>query len=132
MSRRAVLPGTLLLVNGNPGVLADLSLILNNSGFTVLAASSPEEAVQISVQFTGPIDLLLTEVMMRGMSGPGLAKKLMVQRTQLRVMMITRYDNGELLILNYGWHMVPAMSVAKVLKEKVLALLRSPDHHPRY
>jgi FixJ family two-component response regulator len=56
--------------------------------------------------------------MMPGMSGPDLAKKLTVQRTRLRVMMMTAYANGELLILNYGWHMVQKPSVAKVLVKR--------------
>jgi DNA-binding response OmpR family regulator len=68
-----------------------VSLILKNAGFTVLSASSPEEAMQISLDFAGTIHLLLTDVMMPRMSGPDLAKKLVKERTGLRVMMMTGY-----------------------------------------
>jgi two-component system cell cycle sensor histidine kinase/response regulator CckA len=91
------------------------------------AASTPEEAIQISLDAPGTIDLLITEVMMPGMSGPDLAKKLIAQRNKLRVMMMTGYADGELLVLNYGWHMIEKPSIAKVLSEKVKAILHSPD-----
>src|ERR1700674_5375538 len=94
---------TVLVVYDKPSVLAEVSLILKNARFIVLSASSPEEALKVSLAFAGTIDLLLTGVTMKGMSGPDLAKKLMVQRTKLRIMMITFYASGELLILNYGW-----------------------------
>jgi two-component system cell cycle sensor histidine kinase/response regulator CckA len=127
MSQSTIAPETVLVVDSTASSLAGVSLILKNSGFNVLSASTPEEAMKISADFAGTIELLLTEVMMPGMSGPDLAKKLMVQRTRLRVMMMTGYADGELLILNYGWHMVQKPSVAKVLSEKVKAILHSPD-----
>jgi DNA-binding response OmpR family regulator len=120
-------PETVLVVDGTASVLADVSSILTKARFHVLAASTPEEAIQISADFAGTIDLLITEVMMPGMSGPDLAKKLMEQRTKLRVMMMTGYSNGQLLVLNYGWQMIQRPSVAKVLSEKVKAILHSPD-----
>jgi two-component system cell cycle sensor histidine kinase/response regulator CckA len=118
---------TILLVDGTPSVLLDVSLIIRNLGFTVLSASTSEEALQISLDFDGLIDLLITEVMMPGMSGPDLAKQLMVQRRKLRVIMITAYASGEMLILNYGWHLVSKASVAKTLGEKVKTVLYTPD-----
>jgi DNA-binding response OmpR family regulator len=125
--RTVLAPETVLVVDGTPSVLEEVSLILKKAGFTVLPASSPEQAVQISLDCAGTIDLLITEVMMPGMSGPDLARKLMEQRTKLRVMMMTGYADGELLVLNYGWHMIEKPSIAKVLTEKVKAILHSPD-----
>ena len=52
-----VSPATILVVDGATSVLARLE----NAGFTVLSASTPEEAIQISLDFDGTIDLLLTE-----------------------------------------------------------------------
>src|ERR1700688_835383 len=96
---------TILVVDDTPLVLSSVSLILKNAGFTVLSASSPEEAIQISRDFAGTIHLLLTDVMMPRMSGPDLAKKLVQERTGLRVMMMTGYTGGDLLVLNYGWQL---------------------------
>jgi two-component system cell cycle sensor histidine kinase/response regulator CckA len=120
-----VAPETILVVDDTPIVLAGVSLVLKNAGFTVLSASSPEEAIRISSDFAGTIHLLLTDVMMPGMSGPDLAKKLVEQRTELRVMLMTGYDGGDLLILNYGWHLITKPFVPTLLCEKVNAVLHS-------
>jgi len=118
---------TILVVDDTPLVLSSVSLILKNAGFTVLSASSPEEAMQISLDFAGTIHLLLTDVMMPRMSGPDLAKKLVKERTSLRVMMMTGYTGGDLLVLNYGWQLITKPFVPTLLREKVDDVLHSPD-----
>jgi two-component system cell cycle sensor histidine kinase/response regulator CckA len=122
-----IAPETILVVDDTPLVLSGVSLVLKNAGFTVLSASSPEEAIRVSLDFVGTIHLLLTDVMMPGMSGPDLAKKLVEQRAKLRVMLMTGYDGGDLLILNYGWHLITKPFVPTLLREKVNAILHSPN-----
>jgi two-component system, cell cycle sensor histidine kinase and response regulator CckA len=118
---------TILVVDDTPLVLSAVSLILKNAGFTVLSASSPDEAMQISLDFAGTIHLLLTDVMMPRMSGPDLAKKLVKERAGLRVMMMTGYTGGDLLVLNYGWHLITKPFVPTLLREKIDSVLHSPD-----
>jgi DNA-binding response OmpR family regulator len=118
---------TILVVDDTPLVLESVSLILKKAGFTVLSAASPEEAVQISLDFPGTIHLLLTDVMMPGMSGPDLATKLVKQRTELRVMLMTGYAGGDLLILNYGWQLITKPCVPAVLREKINDVLHTPN-----
>jgi two-component system cell cycle sensor histidine kinase/response regulator CckA len=118
---------TILVVDDTPLVLSSVSLILKNAGFTVLSASSPEEAMQISVDFAGTIHLLLTDVMMPRMSGPDLAKKLVKERTGLKVMMMTGYTGGDLLVLNYGWQLITKPFVPTLLREKVDNVLYNPN-----
>jgi DNA-binding response OmpR family regulator len=122
-----VAPETILVVDDTPLVLSSVSLILKNAGFTVLSASSPEEAIQISLDFAGTIHLLLTDVMMPRMSGPDLAKKLMKERAGLRIMMMTGYTGGDLLVLNYGWQLITKPFVPALLREKVDNVLHSPN-----
>jgi DNA-binding response OmpR family regulator len=123
----AIARETILVVDDTPLVLSSVSLILKNAGFTVLSASSPEEAMQISLDFAGTIHLLLTDVMMPRMSGPDLARKLVKERTGLRVMMMTGYTGGDLLVLNYGWQLITKPFVPTLLREKVDNVLYSPD-----
>ena len=75
---------TILVVDDTPTVLDSISAMLKKDGFNVLSASSPEQAIQISLDCPGTIDLLLTDVMMPKMSGPDLATKLVEQRAKLR------------------------------------------------
>jgi two-component system cell cycle sensor histidine kinase/response regulator CckA len=127
VSTPAIARETIFVVDDTPLVLSSVSLILKNAGFTVLSASSPEEAIQIGLDFAGTIHLLLTDVMMPRMSGPDLAKKLVKERAGLRVMMMTGYTGGDLLVLNYGWQLITKPFVATLLREKVDSVLYSPD-----
>ncbi len=104
-----------------PGVITD------DIPIRLIRELTVEEAIKISLEFTGTIHLLLTDVMMPGMSGPDLAKKLMEQRTEMRVMLMTGYADGELLILNYGWRLITKPFVPTLLREKVNAVLHSPN-----
>jgi CheY-like chemotaxis protein len=97
---------TILVVEDHPMVLEAVSTILKTYDYNVLMASSPEQAIQISRDFPGTIHLLLTDIMMPKMSGPDLANKLMEQRKEMRVMCMTGYAEGDLLLLNYGWHLI--------------------------
>jgi two-component system, cell cycle sensor histidine kinase and response regulator CckA len=60
---------TVLLVEDEEQVLTLVSAMLTRRGYTVLAAARPEEALAIARRHPGPIDLLLTDVVMPGMNG---------------------------------------------------------------
>jgi CheY-like chemotaxis protein len=67
---------TILLVEDEPALLTIARKLLEQSGYIVLAASSPKEALRIAGEHPGAIHLLLTDVIMPEMSGPDLAKAL--------------------------------------------------------
>ena len=108
----------ILVVEDTVLVLKTVCMILERAEFTVLAAGSAEEAMRIA-GFAKTIDLLLSDVMMPDMSGPALALQLKELRPQMRVMLMSGYPDGAMLVLNYGWHFiekpfVPAQLVAKI------------------
>lgn len=109
---------TILVVEDTALVLKTVCMILERAEFTVLAAGSAEEAMRLA-RFAKTIDLLLSDVMMPDMSGPDLALQLKELRPQMRVMLMSGYPDGAMLVLNYGWHFiekpfVPAQLVAKI------------------
>ena len=59
------------------------------------------------------------------MSGPKLAKKLKERRPQMRVMLMSGYPGGALLVLNYGWHYIEKPFVPSVLVSKIKDVFRS-------
>lgn len=67
---------TILLVEDQIALRGVIREFLQKFGYKVLDAGFPEEAIQIAQQFTGKLDLLLTDVVMPGMSGRELAKQL--------------------------------------------------------
>jgi DNA-binding NtrC family response regulator len=54
--------------------------------------------------------------MMPGMTGPDLAKTLKKQRPKMRIILMSAYPDGAMLVLNYGWHFIqkPFMPLALV------------------
>jgi CheY-like chemotaxis protein len=65
--------------------------MLEQHGYTVLAASTPEEALEMSASHDGHIDLLLTDIVMPRMSGPELAMQLAAQRPDMRMLYMSGY-----------------------------------------
>ena len=117
-------PETILLVEDHTALLKLVKQILDDANFTVIPANNAKQAMQLEAGFPGTIDLLLSDVRMRGMSGPNLAKRLKERRPQMRVMLMSGYPGGALLVLNYGWHYIEKPFVPSVLVSKIKDVLR--------
>jgi two-component system cell cycle sensor histidine kinase/response regulator CckA len=85
---------TLLLVEDEDNVRQPLAQILSNRGYNVLAAADALEAIQISQSHSGPIHLMITDILMDGLSGVELAERLAFQRPEMRVLFATGYPAG--------------------------------------
>jgi CheY-like chemotaxis protein len=83
--------GTILLVDDEADVLATAREMLEAQGYEILDALNAEEAVRVSAAHHGPIDLLLTDVVMPGASGQDLALLLGLQRPELRVLYMSSF-----------------------------------------
>jgi two-component system, cell cycle sensor histidine kinase and response regulator CckA len=88
---------TILLVEDEPQVRYLARSVLEARGYTVLEATQPDEAIQHAEQHSGPIDLLLTDVVMPGASGPELAALLADQRPGVPVVYMSGYASETLL-----------------------------------
>jgi len=87
----------ILLVEDEDGVRRATQRMLEARGYTVLAASDAREARSVFEQPAArDIDLLLTDVIMPGQSGPVLAADLVRNRPQLRVLFMSGYTGDEL------------------------------------
>ncbi len=82
---------TVLVVEDEDAVRALVVASLERHGYRVLAAASGEEALRVAQDFREPIDLLLTDVVMPGMKGPDLAKRLKTLRPTTRVLLMSGY-----------------------------------------
>jgi DNA-binding response OmpR family regulator len=125
-SRKKRTAPTILLVEHHPLFLKLITKILEDAQFTVLPASKPREAMRIEAAFVGTIDLLLSEVMMTpGLLGTKLAKALKKRRPEMRILLMSAYPGGELLIPNYGWHFIGHPFMAAALVGRIKEVLRS-------
>jgi PAS domain S-box-containing protein len=85
---------TVLLVEDEHAVRNVARRILERRGYTVLAPETTEEAVSLCERHSGPIDLLLTDVVMPGVNGAELAARLSTIRPGLRVLYMSGYTDG--------------------------------------
>lgn len=81
---------TILVVEDERPVLDIMREALLRHGYNVLAAASGEEALA-QLQDEGRIDLLVTDVVMRGMNGRELAVKMQERLPQLPVLFVSGY-----------------------------------------
>jgi two-component system, cell cycle sensor histidine kinase and response regulator CckA len=96
-SAETALSGETVLVVEDAKLLRDLICeALSASGCTVLRAEDGREASRLVNERKGAIDLLLTDVIMPGMSGPALAKQVRSLRPQTKVLYMSGYS-GEFL-----------------------------------
>ena len=84
---------TILLVDDDDAVRAVLVRVLTRTGFNVLPAASPREAESICAEHPGPIHLLMTDLMMPGMTGDELAQRLLAARPEARVLYTSGYTD---------------------------------------
>jgi len=84
-------PATILLVEDHEGVRDLLRAYLSGAGYIVLEAGDGDEAMRISEEHEGPIDLLITDVMMPGASGVEIARSIAWTRTAMKMIFISGY-----------------------------------------
>jgi signal transduction histidine kinase/CheY-like chemotaxis protein len=86
---------TILLVEDEAGIRALVRKILSRERYVVLEAGSGEEALTIAQSHEGPIQLLMTDVMLPGIGGRDLAEALSKLRPEQRVLYISGYTDDE-------------------------------------
>ena len=113
---------TVLVVEDEPLILGLACRVLRAQGYTVLGASGGEEALAIAAAHDGPIDLLLSDVVMPRLGGPALASRLAATRGTLRVLYMSGYTEGEIVqqhVLRPGVHLIEKPFTPRQLVERV-------------
>jgi PAS domain S-box-containing protein len=93
---------TVLLVEDEVAVRTLVRLALQSSGYTVLEARDGQDGVWIAQQHSGPIHLLVTDLVMPRMGGRQLADLLVRDRPGLRVLFISGYTDDAVLSHGVG------------------------------
>jgi signal transduction histidine kinase/CheY-like chemotaxis protein len=83
--------GTVLVVEDEAPVRGFTCEVLRAHGHAVLAAAGPEEAIALAAGPGSEIDLLLTDVIMPGMTGVELARRLIPSHPRMRVLLTSGY-----------------------------------------
>jgi two-component system cell cycle sensor histidine kinase/response regulator CckA len=124
---------TILLVE-DAGPLRKLAhALLEQNGYHVLAAEHGAEALKIAEQKIRHIDLLLTDVIMPGMTGRELADRLVGQQAGLRVLYMSGYTDSAIAdqgVLEPGTYLLHKPFTEEALIQKVREVLdaEAPAH----
>ncbi len=119
---------TILVVEDEPQLVKLMVRILTGAGYHVLAAHNGTQALALSAQFAGNIDLLLTDVIMPQMSGKQLAAALAPQRPALKVLYVSGYTDNSIVhhgILDAGVAFLQKPFSFDTLSRKVREVLES-------
>jgi CheY-like chemotaxis protein len=107
---------TILLVEDEESLRTLTRSQLEDSGYTVLEASCGSEAILVARQHRGPIDLLLTDVVMPGMNGRVVAENLTATRPETKVVYMSGYTGFS----DYGLMNLDAIIIQKPFSKRVL------------
>jgi PAS domain S-box-containing protein len=80
---------TILVVEDEPSILQLVRRLLEAHGYSVLTASTPDDAMRLAADHSGDIDLLLTDVIMPEMNGRDLAERVRALRPQLKLLFMS-------------------------------------------
>jgi two-component system cell cycle sensor histidine kinase/response regulator CckA len=101
---RSFLPGrrsrrgseVILLVEDEDNIREPAIEILESKGYKVLSAADAVQALATAEEHAGPIHILVTDVVMPGLSGNQLAQRLLRRRPELRVLYISGYPEDSI------------------------------------
>ncbi|MCB0050447.1 MAG: response regulator, partial [Caldilinea sp.] len=119
---------TILLVEDEPAILEMTTAMLEELGYSVLAARTPGEAVRLAGVRNGRIDLLMTDVVMPEMNGRDLAGKLQSLYPDIRLLFMSGYTADVIAhqgVLDPGVHFIQKPFAMNVMAAKIRAALEN-------
>jgi CheY-like chemotaxis protein len=121
--------GTVLIVEDDGAVRRVAVRILRGRGYTVLESTNADEARRLCANGGDSIDLLLTDVVMPGISGPRLAEELRRACPRMRVLYMSGYTGAAVVndgLLPAGTAYVEKPFTPDSLSEKVREVIADP------
>jgi PAS domain S-box-containing protein len=121
---------TILMVEDEPTILRIGKIILENLGYTVLAACTPGEAMRLAAEHAEKIDMLMTDVVMPEMNGRDLAKRLLLLYPEIKCLFMSGYTADVIArhgVLDEGVHFIQKPFNVDDLARTVRELLESKE-----
>jgi len=122
--------GTVLLVEDEDPVRIFSTRALQNKGYKVLEADSGEAALEIIEEKGDDIDIVITDVVMPGMTGPTMVQEILSKHPDIEVIFISGYAEDAFL-KSYGetrsFHFLPKPFTLKELASKVKDVMEEND-----
>lgn len=119
---------TILLVEDEPSILKLTKMMLTRQGYSVLAASTPAEAIRLAREHPGSIHLIMTDVVMPEMNGRDLSRSIQAFRPDIKRLFMSGYTADVIAhqgVLDQGVHFIQKPFSKKDLIAKVHAAIES-------
>ena len=120
---------TILVVEDDDGIRGLIGTVLQKSGYKYLGAENGTAALNVAERHTGHIDLLLTDVVMPGMNGKELARRMTASMPELRVIFMSGYTEDAIDrhgVLEPGTHFVQKPFTPTSLATTIRRILDEP------
>ncbi len=115
-----------MVVDDEPDVLRLLKSILTEEGYEVIAAGNADSAIKAFERLSRPPDLVLTDVVMPGMSGPMLVDRLLALEPTLKVLFMSAFDDRQVVqryVVEKGFRVISKPFTVKGLRSTIQATL---------
>jgi PAS domain S-box-containing protein len=120
---------TILLVEDDESVRSLAAAVLMQNGYTLMETGDPKAALSMVAGHEGPIDLLITDVVMPGLSGRRLVGELSPLLPGMRVLYMSGYTDNAIVhhgVLDEGLAFLQKPFAPETLLRKVRDVLDSP------
>jgi PAS domain S-box-containing protein len=117
---------TILLVEDEPSILRMTRTMLERKGYTVLSAATPSEAMEKAKNFSGSIELIVTDVIMPEMNGRDLAEKMTTFYPEIKRLFMSGYTSNVIAhkgVLDNGMAFIQKPFSIKELAEKIRGVI---------
>jgi two-component system, cell cycle sensor histidine kinase and response regulator CckA len=121
---------SILVVDDEPDVLHLIQSILSEHGYEVTVATSADLAIQAFGRMTRRPDLVLTDVVMPGVSGPMLVDRLLALEPNLRVLFMSGYDDRQVVqryVVEKGFRLISKPFTVKTLRTTIETVLKGDE-----
>src|SRR5713101_4492730 len=120
---------TILVVEDDEMIRNLVQKVMRANGYTVLVAGTGSDAERVAGAHAGPIHLLMTDVVLPGLNGREVARRLVAQRAGIRVLFLSGYTDDAIVhhgVLDPGVAFLQKPFSPAVLGRKVREVLDSP------
>jgi two-component system cell cycle sensor histidine kinase/response regulator CckA len=111
-----------LVVDDEQEIVRLIETLLTGAGYEVVTAKGAEEAIHVFGKMAQPPDLILTDVVMPGISGPMLIDRLRAVAPGLHVLFMSGFDHSQVVqqyVIQQGFDFIPKPFTARTLQAAV-------------
>lgn len=124
---------SVILVADDDALVRNLvTLLMQQDGYFVLSAADGHEGLELSRQYPGSIDLVITDVKMPRLNGTDLCAHLFEERPGIKVLVMSGEDVSEIVSQNVNLPFLPKPFDGQTLKARVQEILAAPVQQPTH